>query len=1193
MATYKFGGSLPADAPTYVVRRADRDLESYLQAGESCYILNSRQMGKSSLKLRTIRRLETQGIACVNIDLTSGGAHGIDAAKFYRSIADDLATELDLESELAAFWDRYAHLSDIKRLGKFIDTVILKQIESKIVIFIDEIDNVISLDSFTDDLFGLIRYYSELGAAKQRYRRLAFVLIGVAAPTDLIENKQRTPFNVGRSIELNGFQLDTDDLSPLINGLADRPNPELIVAEILKWTGGQPFLTQKICQLVVESPPELKISWLIQKHIIDNWESKDNPVHLTTIANRILANEEKSSYLLDRYRQIISPNSNINADRSQEQQELKLSGLVVERDGKLRPYNPIYEQIFNLEWIAKNLKRIPHSPALLAWIDAGKPKELLLRGEPLQEAIEWRDLNPQSKLSDDRHDFLRESQNQKADRDLKKSQAITKKVNKILTRLIVGFTALFIVFLLTLQSQTTIDALNKIERTSSQIIQQYEFAPIHSLRAAIANAQRFQKLPFNILGKSTYTPQLALQKIVDGIQESNEVNTYQDGINSIIFCTNERLLAGGSDGTINVWNERNKIEDSNSSKIFKLTSKSKINSISTTNDRCNSNFVTGDSNGDINLWKWGKSEPIYTVFGHQKGSHNNGGVQNVRLTRDGRHIFSTGATDGKLKKWRIENERIIAVPFGGNLDGVFADYKGVVSLKLNATEDLIGTAGKDGTAKIWDFDGNAAQTKVLTGHLDAVNSIHFCFTELPNKCQFAIATGSSDGTVKLWNNDGKFHKTINADVGEIRVVKFSPDGKLLATASSKSSAASNGSSIGIWNLADDRPKLVTEFKGHQGGIESIRFNPNFNDRDERDLATSGAQDSIIRFWRIPKILASDDKHQEKINSVRFDLDSTHFITAGLDGKAGWWSLDRGADSPRLIDYYPHGTVKLTEFTAIRIRPNTRGPKIVAAGDANGFITLLSITNDKIQEIDRFDTGQGNIESMDWNHRPYNGDPNSYLLATTGNQEADLKIWKISIGVDVSESIQTILDRQPLFQQNWKCSHLTVRFSKDGKNLLLGGNRGKIILLKKIDILPQQPEIHTLPLAIKSKVTIGFSPDNQSFTIVSHEGEILRSSIKPELIKQEPIETYQAGTENIAIARNGYIATGGAGAALRMWDVEGHQLADFRGYWGTINSVNFSEDGKYLLAGGDDGVPRVWRIDRQIPELIAQAQQWLK
>ena len=569
---------------------------------------------------------------------------------------------------------------------------------------------------------------------------------------------------------------------------------------------------------------------------------------------------------------------------------------------------------------------------------------------------------------------------------------------------------------MTVSTKSTVESLNEVDRTSNQIIQQYEFAPIHSLKAAISNAQKSQKIPFHILGRATSTPQLALQKIVDGIQESNEVNTYQDGINSIIFCTNERILAGGSDGTINLWNERNKTDNFKSSKIFKLKSKSKINSISTTNDRCNSNFVSGDSDGEINLWKWGASAPIYTVLAHQKGSNNDGGVQNVRLTRDGRYIFSTGATDGKLKKWQIENDRIISVPFGGQQDGVFADYKGVVSLKLNAKEDRIGTAGKDGTAKVWDFDGNITQRKVLTGHLDAVNSIHFCFAELPNTCQFAIATGSSDGTVRLWNNDGEYLKTINADVGEIRAVKFSPDGKLLATASSKSSTASNGSSIGIWNLEYSRPKLVTEFKGHQGGIESIRFNPNFNDRDERDLATSGAQDSIIRFWRIPKILASDNKHKEKINSVRFDLDSTHFTTAGLDGKVGWWSLERDADSPKLIDYYPHGTVKLTEFTTIRIRPNVRDRKIVAAGDANGVVTLLSIEKDKIQEIDRFDTGQGKIESMDWNYRPYDGDSNSYLLATTGNKEADLKIWKISMGGDASGTAEITIDRQPIFKK---------------------------------------------------------------------------------------------------------------------------------------------------------------------------------
>ncbi len=52
---YSFGGSLRIEDRTYVKRRqADEDFYEGLKAGEFCYVLNSRQMGKSSLRVRTM-----------------------------------------------------------------------------------------------------------------------------------------------------------------------------------------------------------------------------------------------------------------------------------------------------------------------------------------------------------------------------------------------------------------------------------------------------------------------------------------------------------------------------------------------------------------------------------------------------------------------------------------------------------------------------------------------------------------------------------------------------------------------------------------------------------------------------------------------------------------------------------------------------------------------------------------------------------------------------------------------------------------------------------------------------------------------------------------------------------------------------------------------------------------------------------
>jgi len=54
---FQAGGTLAPDAPSYVERAADRELFERVSAGELCYVLTPRQMGKSSLMAPTAERL--------------------------------------------------------------------------------------------------------------------------------------------------------------------------------------------------------------------------------------------------------------------------------------------------------------------------------------------------------------------------------------------------------------------------------------------------------------------------------------------------------------------------------------------------------------------------------------------------------------------------------------------------------------------------------------------------------------------------------------------------------------------------------------------------------------------------------------------------------------------------------------------------------------------------------------------------------------------------------------------------------------------------------------------------------------------------------------------------------------------------------------------------------------------------------
>jgi CHASE2 domain-containing sensor protein len=382
---YQVGGALPLEATNYVVRAADQELYLGLRGMRFCYVLNSRQMGKSSLLVRTMKRLQDQGFACVEMEMRDICSFQITQEEFYGTMVSHLVSGFELNIDEGEWWYRYEYLSPFERFSKFVDEEVLGRVAGKIVIFIDEIDSILNLD-FKDDLFGFIRACYNKRATQPKYQRLTFALLGVATPSDLIADNQRTPFNFDSlAIELKGFT--GEEAKPLVGGLQGKFRyPDAVLQAILNWTGGQPFLTQKVCRLVCQAVggegeqmvpytphptphtlPTGFVDQVVRSHILDNWLSQDNPEHLRTIRDRVLSGHQDSQPLLMLYHRILK-GKKVPADQNHLQQQLRLSGLVVKRGGQLQVANRIYASVFDRHWVNQQLQPIPSpSSSLPRW----------------------------------------------------------------------------------------------------------------------------------------------------------------------------------------------------------------------------------------------------------------------------------------------------------------------------------------------------------------------------------------------------------------------------------------------------------------------------------------------------------------------------------------------------------------------------------------------------------------------------------------------------------------------------------------------------------------------------------------------------------------------------------------------------------------------------------------------------------
>src|SRR5262249_2540243 len=323
------GDVLPANTRSYVPRPADQDLSSGVLDGAFCYVLAARQMGKSSLMVRTASRLRERGIRIAQVDLRTVRSASI--SEWYLDLLVRVQYDLGLKTDARAWWRARTGLDASQRFIEFLHDVALKEIAGAIVLFIDEIDAMLALD-FRDEFFAAIRALYNARESDPADQRLTFVLLGVATPTDLIRDPRRTPFNIGRAIKLQEFTYD--DAEPLRQGLEWRypTQADRILRRIFYWTNGHPYLTQKLCKAAAETQnvitwDDAQVDALVKANFFG--APADRDPNLTFVRSKVLgAPEAERRQMLELYSAVYSGQNIVADESSPVQNHLELYGLV-------------------------------------------------------------------------------------------------------------------------------------------------------------------------------------------------------------------------------------------------------------------------------------------------------------------------------------------------------------------------------------------------------------------------------------------------------------------------------------------------------------------------------------------------------------------------------------------------------------------------------------------------------------------------------------------------------------------------------------------------------------------------------------------------------------------------------------------------------------------------------------------------
>ncbi|HVY65204.1 MAG TPA: AAA-like domain-containing protein [Gammaproteobacteria bacterium] len=348
---YVVGGPVQPDRACYVERPVDAQLIAAIRARHLTCVLGARGIGKSSLMHRAARRLRQAGELVAIVDLVQIGvlAERGSGRGWGIAIAERVAREVALDADVGPWW-RANKKQESERLAEFFWHVVLANTTAPVTVFFDGLGATAAELPFLRDLLEAVQICYGRRTAEPDFRRLNFVLLGSTSRRALAGNDRSSPFAAADVIELGDFSAaESYALAP---GFGGEPEvAQALMDRVTVWTGGHPYLTQKVARSVIRKGGKLEdVERVVHEQLLGPGAADSDPLlhHIHGWIAAKAPGARRAAKLLRRLARggrVTLPTDPVVAER------LQLSGVVVvDAERRLKFGNRIFRELV-AQWV--------------------------------------------------------------------------------------------------------------------------------------------------------------------------------------------------------------------------------------------------------------------------------------------------------------------------------------------------------------------------------------------------------------------------------------------------------------------------------------------------------------------------------------------------------------------------------------------------------------------------------------------------------------------------------------------------------------------------------------------------------------------------------------------------------------------------------------------------------------------------